>query len=107
MQQEDPKPGRGDKPDLPKWMFWEFKFDEIDWRNSSELVIQRVLERGSKEEWEVIVAYYGRQRVIDCLLHEINSLPEQIMVDASDYFGLKKEELKCYTTKRSRPTHWL
>ena len=57
------KPGRINKPDLPKRLFWEFKYDEMDWQKDSGTVIERVVERGSPEEWQEMIRFYGSATV--------------------------------------------
>jgi hypothetical protein len=39
-----------DKPDLPRHLFWDFRFDEIEWRQEYCTVIARVVERGRPEQ---------------------------------------------------------
>ena len=46
-------------PELPKALFWDTNFDQIHWQQQSRAVIQRVLERGSERDLQVLLAYYG------------------------------------------------
>jgi hypothetical protein len=39
-----------DKPDLPKWLFWDVRYDTMDWHLSHRYVIERILDRGRDED---------------------------------------------------------
>lgn len=78
-----PKP----KPDVSKIsrvLFWDTNFDQIDWIKSKKAVVRRVFERGSPQEKEVILSFYGKEEVIKLLneLHQkltnenLKNLPE-------------------------------
>lgn len=95
------------KPSLPKRLFWDWKYDEIDWQNGYRSIIARVIERGTKEEWEEIINFYGRKKVVNTLKNEIKYLPDYAVDDICEYFGLEKETLISYTRKQSRQGHWI
>ena len=44
-------------------LFWDTKPEHIDWQKHKQYVIRRVLERGSQEDKEQIVDYYGTEEV--------------------------------------------
>ena len=46
-------------PNIRKILFWDTDFDKINWGKYKKAVIQRVLERGSKEEINEIKRFYG------------------------------------------------
>jgi plasmid maintenance system antidote protein VapI len=48
-------------------LFWDTRFDLIDWEKHKAAVIKRVFERGTEEEKQEIIKYYGQQ-VIDSVL---------------------------------------
>jgi hypothetical protein len=95
-----------DKPDLPRRLFWEFRYDDIEWRTEYLTVIARVLERGNSEEWAEMIHFYGEDKVINALKNEIVFLADYAIEEVCAYFPLRKEELLCYTRKLSRPGHW-
>ena len=47
-----------DNPAIRPVLFWDTKFDAIDWHKHKKAVITRVLERGSKEEIDEIARFY-------------------------------------------------
>lgn len=53
-------------PDLSKIrkiLFWDTTIDKIDWDKNRRVVIQRILERGNKEEINEIILFYGRETI--------------------------------------------
>jgi len=96
-----------DKPDLPRYLFWDFRYDEINWEASYLTVMARVLERGTKEEWAEMIRFYSEVKVIDALKIEIKFLADYAIEDVCDYFPLTKEDLLCYHRKKTRRGHWI
>jgi hypothetical protein len=42
-----------DKPDLPRWIFWDVPFDKLIWGKEYIFIIVRVIERGKVDvEWQ-------------------------------------------------------
>lgn len=95
------------KPDLPKRLFWEYKFNEMDWLGDIAVVVERVLEKGSVEEWNEIVRFYGLKKVKYTVKNKIGFLSDHKMDEACAFLGLKKEQTKCYIRKQSKPQHWI
>jgi hypothetical protein len=95
------------KPNLPKRLFWDWNYDKIDWEKHYLAVIDRVIERGNKDEWKEVVLHYGETRIINALKKEIKYLPDYVIGDVCSYFNFKKEELACYARKQSRQGHWI
>ena len=96
-----------DKPNLPRRLFWEFRFDDMDWRKEYLTVIPRVIERGNQDEWVEMIRFYGKTKVIQALKNEIIFLADYAIEEVCVYFSLSKDELLCYTRKQSRPQHWI
>jgi hypothetical protein len=95
------------KPDLPAVLFWEFRYETIDWVKAFSTVIERVLDRGNQRELEEMVRFYGREKVIEVLTKERIYLMDHSIERACAYFKLKREELPCYMRKQSRVRRWL
>lgn len=95
------------RPNLHRRLFWEFRYEEVDWQKEYAVVIQRVIERGTPQEWEELIRFYGKHKVVDTLKNEMNYLPDEIIEDVCNYFRLKPSQLKCYIRKQSLPRHWI
>jgi hypothetical protein len=87
-------------------LFWEFRYDDIEWRKEYLTVIARVIERDNPQEWVEMIKFYGEAKVIYALKKEIKFLADYAIEDVCTYFPISKEELLCYTCKLSRPGHW-
>jgi uncharacterized protein DUF6922 len=46
-----------EKPNLRKGLFWDVRYEEMDWQWSSLYVITRVLDRGSDEELAELILH--------------------------------------------------
>jgi hypothetical protein len=95
------------KPNLPKRLFWELDYEQMDWQKNAEIVIERVVERGTLEEWQELINFYGKKKVVLTLKNKTTYLTDRATKKVCDYFELKPEDLKCYIRKQSRPQHWI
>lgn len=95
------------KPNLKKRLFWEYDYEHINWQKEAVGIIERVIERGMKEEWDELIRFYSSSRVIAVLKNDIKFLPDEVIKDACDYFQLKQDDLLCYTGKRLQMRHWI
>ena len=95
------------RPDLPKVLFWDFDFEKLDWSRSYKTVIKRVLDKGNTMDWEEMIRFYGREKVIRALKEDITHLSDMTMEAVCKYFQLSKEKLKCYTKKQLHQGHWI
>jgi hypothetical protein len=98
---------KGEKPDLHRRLFWDCRYDEIDWQASYLSVIERVVERGTDEEIEELIRFYGKDRVDFALRNEIVYLPDYVVKKVTEYFGMREVELACYERKLLRRGHWI
>jgi hypothetical protein len=96
-----------EKPNLDRRLFWDVRYDDIDWQEYALSVIGRVLERGDKSEYEELVRFYGRERIIHALTKEYCHLQNFIMDDVAKYFGLKKEDFTVYKRNQNKVKVWI
>jgi len=96
-----------DKPALPKRLFWEFVYETIDWQKAYSTVIERVIDRGNPAEWEELLRFYGRDKVVQVLKFESTYLMDHTIEKVCVSFNMRPEELRCYMRKQSRVGHWL
>src|SRR5689334_5715414 len=96
-----------DRPNLRDSLFWEWDLDKVNWRKMYLAVIDRVIERGDKVEWNEMIRYYGRPKVLKALKKQIKYLPDYAIEDVCNYFDLKREELACYERTQSQKGHWI
>lgn len=95
-------------PNLDPKYFWEYDFDTMDWQEAYKMVIGRIVERGSQEDADELVRFYGHDKVIKALRDEIYFLPNCGIDSAIEFFPeLKKEEMCCYLNRLGKPYDWL
>lgn len=92
---------------VPRYFFWDQDYPRIDWENHYVSIIDRVLERGSYEHWEVLIDFYGRDRVVKTVVEEIGYMRDDVIDDVCTYFDLEKGSLKSYKRKQTMPRTWL
>ena len=90
---------------LSSSLFWDVDASNIDWDKHSRFVIERVLTRGTLDDWNEIKRGYGREKIKEEAL-QIRFLDKVTLSFCSHYFDVPKEEFRCYKLRQSIPTHW-
>lgn len=93
-------------PNLHRRLFWDTVYEEIDWQAGYKWIIARIIERGNKEEWEELIRFYGKEKVINALKNDVIFLADYAIEDVCSYFPIRKEEMLCYIRKQSKPGRW-
>ena len=92
-------------PTVRPSLLWEYDLSAFDWKAMRDIVVQRVLERGRRDDYYAMLNLYGVDGVRDAL-RAIPYMNDKDMNFACHTFNLKKEELKCYKLKHSRQQHF-
>jgi hypothetical protein len=88
---------------LSKYLFWDTNYNDIDWQGHARYVIERVLTRGTLEDWKQIKEYYGLQKIKDEAIQS-RTLDKITLNFCSIFFGIPKEQFRCYTQEQSNQT---
>jgi hypothetical protein len=48
-------------------LLWEYDLDTFSYERSYKIVIERVLERGTLEEWREMVKLYTREQILETI----------------------------------------
>lgn len=88
--------------EISKSLLWEYDLARFDWQRFRVIVMQRVVERGTMEDFYAAIRLYGGVAKVREIIKEIPVLSEIDMNFVCSVFGLKNEELRCYTRKQSR-----
>ena len=91
--------------DLSAHLFWDVDREQVDIIVSKKLIIQRVLELGTLEDWKVLVQMYGLKG-IDEVAIRLRSLDDKTVSFLCTTFNRKKEDFRCYRLKQSAPNFW-
>lgn len=87
---------------ISETLLWEYEIATFPWQKMGTLVMQRVIERGWPDDFYAAIRLYGGIENIREIVKTIPVLSAKDMAFVCQVFGLKKEELRCYTRKLSR-----
>jgi len=51
-------------PNIRRHLLWEYSWESVDFEKLSTVVIERIIERGTMEEWREMLRYYGKERIL-------------------------------------------
>ena len=81
--------------------------EHFDFQKGRALVAECVAERGDLEDFYAMFSLYGGvKKVRDSYKNEVGSLNSRSLAFICAAFDIKREEMKCYTPKRSKAVHW-
>lgn len=84
-------------------LLWEYDLDQFDWCEMRDVVVERVVELGTKEDWWAVYNLYGgKQGVREIIKNEVRFLSPYAINFVCVFFDLKKEELHCWKRKQER-----
>ena len=87
-------------------LLWEYDIDNFDWHNSKSLVVQRIIELGTPEDYYAAFDLYGG---IEGFREIIKTVPYLNNIDINFvciFFNLKREELRCCTKRQLNQKRW-
>jgi hypothetical protein len=96
-----------ERPNLKPRLFWDQRYEDIDWQEGSRGVIERVLVWGNDEEYEEIIRFYGRERIIHVLTKEYCYIPKYMMDHVAGYFGSNQEDFTIYKRRLVKKSTWI
>ena len=88
-----------------EYLFWDVDKDSIDLEANAPYVVRRVLELGQLNDWNLLMSWYGIQRIAS-IAQNLRTLEPKALSFISAVSSLPKESFRCFTTKPSTPTHW-
>lgn len=91
---------------LPGSLFWDVNPAEMDADRSAPLILSRVVELGTLEDWLKVRRHYGDERMIG-VLTGLRCLSKQAVAFCCAVFDLDQEDFRCSTTKQSRRAPWI
>lgn len=86
-------------------LLWEYDLSSFDWWANRRVVVQRVIERGWIEDYYAALNLYGGMDNFKAILKEVPHFSDRDLSFICIQFGLRKEEMQCYTRKLSREKH--
>lgn len=90
---------------LTRNIFWDTRYESIQWDKNGPYVIDRVLHYGTLKDWKKVLDYYGFQAVRE-VVKNLRHLDTRVLSYCSVFFNLPKEQFRCYNTEPSLKKHW-
>lgn len=80
-------------------LFWDVDVSKLDWKQHKQLIVERVIQRGTFNAIKEVTAYYGIQETRE-IIKQIPYLEKRDLAFVHIYFNVPLNELKCYTKKQ-------
>ena len=93
------------KPNIAKRVFWDVRFDELDYEKDRFFIIEKVMNYGLWNDFLEVVKFYGKD-VIKQEIVKSACLKKEVLNFLCFYLELKPSEFLCYTQRQSQETHW-
>ncbi len=91
--------------ELRNSLFWDTDTSQLNWETHAKYVIERVIHRGTWNEFKQILGYYGRKKIKN-IIKNLRYMDVRVMYFCSLYFDIPLTELRCYNTRQLKQTHW-
>lgn len=86
-------------------LFWDTPVESVDVERHRKWLVRRVLEKGTKADWDRLLRLYGKAAVGDAV-KTMRSLEKKSFRFACAILDLEPTECRCYTNRLSHATHW-
>lgn len=83
---------------LSSSLFWDVNTEEINDETNKRFIIQRVLERGTRNDWLLINKRYTLKVIIQEAM-QMRSLDPKALSYIACIGNIPKEKFRCYTNK--------
>jgi hypothetical protein len=93
------------KPILSKQAFWDVDMNTIDYEKNARHVVEKVIERGTNDDFLSILNFYGFEKVKQLALQAL-WLSDISINFCCALFKVKPTDFKCYEKKQLNLQHW-
>ena len=90
---------------LSPHLFWDVPADSLDTQKNESFIIQRVMEYGLWNDWQLLKKFYGIETIVADAV-EFKQLEPKALAFISNVSGVPKEKFRCYISKQLTPRHW-
>lgn len=84
--------------DFSKHLFWDVDPSKLDLNKNKKLIIERVIQRGSRNDLNKLLSSYNRSEIRE-VLTQIGWLSEKDLAFVHVFFDIPYNELKCYSKR--------
>lgn len=86
-------------------LLWEYDMKKFDWQLMRGDVVERVLERGSKDDYYAMFNLYGGiEGVKQIIIDDVSFLSPMDLAYVEGLFNLDRKNLRCYKRQQLRQT---
>lgn len=93
------------KPKISKKVFWDVRFEDLDYEKDKFYIIEKVMSFGLWEDFLAIVRFYGKETIRKEIVQSAY-MDKEVLNFLCFYFNLKPSQFKCYTRRQSQEAHW-
>ena len=86
-------------------LFWDIDPASLDFINDADIIIQRVLMRGTEKDWNLIKSYYSLEQIKQSSL-KARYLDKKTLAYCSAIFSTPINKFRCYTLRQLIPGAW-
>ncbi|MBA2499741.1 MAG: hypothetical protein H0V30_08455 [Chitinophagaceae bacterium] len=84
--------------DFSPQLFWDVDRNKLDLEKNKRFVIERVLQRGSRKDFNMLLGYFGKERIKE-VVKQLPWLNEKDQAFVHVFFDIPYNDLKCYIRK--------
>jgi hypothetical protein len=89
---------------LSAHLFWDVNPDILTLEKNKKLIIQRVLNYGLINDWQIIVKQYGISEIANVAV-SLRELDKKSAAFISLLSKIPQEKFRCFSSKQSTPEH--
>lgn len=56
-----------DKPNIPPYLLWEYDLKTFNYDKSYKIVIERVLQLGTLNDWKEMIRFYPKEKILETI----------------------------------------
>jgi len=86
-------------------LFWDVDSNTVDLLKHRKWLIKRVLEKGTREDWNKVLKHYGKDGVREAV-RGMRSLEKKALSFTCVVLELDQSELQCSINRSFHATHW-
>ncbi|MFM9838641.1 MAG: DUF6922 domain-containing protein [Cyclobacteriaceae bacterium] len=90
---------------INKDLFWEYDMEHFDFQKQVDLVVQRVVQRGTSEDFYAMLNLYGFDLVKEAI-KRFPTFSQREMEFINNVLGIPYSELTAYLKMKESPSKW-
>lgn len=94
------------RPELSKQAFWDVDMDNIDYQKNARFVMEKVIDRGSLEDFVAIRKFYGDEKIKKEIVNA-RWIGDKEIYFCCAVFNLEPKDFRCYIQKQLNPELWV